>query len=278
MSEVIIFDRIQLRRGTTTDLASVNEVLREGEACVELTTGKFKIGDGSTAWNSLAYQGIWTLADIRAALDLLGSTAPGDLIRKGASGWERLPIGSNGQGLVVASGLPTWGSSGASAMSKLGEAVTASSVTALTLSGIDSTGFKSLRVVVRADNATASAANLSVYFATGGGAVDTTVTNYWRHSITATSSAPASGVANDAILFNMEASDGSVMVMDLVRDNDGRWRGMTRAHRAIWTSPKQTLSAFAWTTNGELTSIQLSSSVANSLLSGGCSIVAYGTN
>lgn len=109
MSEVIIFDRIQLRRGTAADLTSVNEVLRAGEACVELTTGKFKIGDGVTAWNSLPYQGIWTLADIRQALDLLGSTAEGDLIYKGAAGWTRLAKGSDGQVLTLAAGVPAWG-------------------------------------------------------------------------------------------------------------------------------------------------------------------------
>lgn len=47
--------QIQLRRDTAAAWASVNPTLLDGEAGVENDTGKFKIGDGSTAWNSLAY-------------------------------------------------------------------------------------------------------------------------------------------------------------------------------------------------------------------------------
>ena len=47
--------RIQLRRGTSEALATVNEVLLAGEIGIETDTGKIKIGDGTTAWNSLKY-------------------------------------------------------------------------------------------------------------------------------------------------------------------------------------------------------------------------------
>jgi len=46
---------IQLRRGTAAQAASDNPTLLSGEVGVETDTGKFKIGDGSTAWNSLPY-------------------------------------------------------------------------------------------------------------------------------------------------------------------------------------------------------------------------------
>ena len=49
--------RIQIRRGTAAALAAVNEVLLAGEMCIETDTRKYKIGDGSTAWNSLEYAG-----------------------------------------------------------------------------------------------------------------------------------------------------------------------------------------------------------------------------
>lgn len=49
--------RIQLRRGTSEALTAVNEVLLAGEMCLETNTGKYKIGDGSTAWNNLEYAG-----------------------------------------------------------------------------------------------------------------------------------------------------------------------------------------------------------------------------
>lgn len=47
--------RIQWRRGTAAQWTSVNPVLSEGEAGYETDTGKFKLGDGITAWNALDY-------------------------------------------------------------------------------------------------------------------------------------------------------------------------------------------------------------------------------
>ena len=47
--------RVQVRRKTAAGWTSSNEVLLQGEIGLETDTGKFKFGDGSTAWNSLAY-------------------------------------------------------------------------------------------------------------------------------------------------------------------------------------------------------------------------------
>lgn len=47
--------RMQQRRGTATEWTSVNTTLAAGEIGFETDTSKFKIGDGSTAWNSLPY-------------------------------------------------------------------------------------------------------------------------------------------------------------------------------------------------------------------------------
>jgi len=46
---------IQLRHDTAANWTSVNPVLFSGEAGVETDTSKMKLGDGSTAWTSLAY-------------------------------------------------------------------------------------------------------------------------------------------------------------------------------------------------------------------------------
>jgi hypothetical protein len=48
---------IQFKRGTAAQAATANPVLAAGEPGFETDTGKFKIGDGTTAWNSLAYAG-----------------------------------------------------------------------------------------------------------------------------------------------------------------------------------------------------------------------------
>jgi len=47
--------KIQLRRDLSSNWASTNPILAQGEPGVELDTNNMKIGDGVTAWNDLAY-------------------------------------------------------------------------------------------------------------------------------------------------------------------------------------------------------------------------------
>ena len=47
--------KIQVRRGTAAAATAANEVLSAGEFGYETDTGKLKIGNGTTAWNSLPY-------------------------------------------------------------------------------------------------------------------------------------------------------------------------------------------------------------------------------
>lgn len=49
--------KIQLRRDTAANWSANNPIPSAGEPCFETDTGKLKIGDGSTAYNNLAYQG-----------------------------------------------------------------------------------------------------------------------------------------------------------------------------------------------------------------------------
>jgi hypothetical protein len=46
---------VQHKRGTAAILAANNPVLAAGEIGLETDTNRTKIGDGSTAWNSLPY-------------------------------------------------------------------------------------------------------------------------------------------------------------------------------------------------------------------------------
>lgn len=48
---------IEFRNGTAAAWTSANPVLSQGEPGVETDTQLFKIGDGTTTWNSLSYQG-----------------------------------------------------------------------------------------------------------------------------------------------------------------------------------------------------------------------------
>ena len=48
-------DKWQNRRGTASAWTTANPILDAGEVGVETDTGKFKIGDGTTQWNTLDY-------------------------------------------------------------------------------------------------------------------------------------------------------------------------------------------------------------------------------
>jgi hypothetical protein len=49
---------IQLRGDTAANWTAENPVLAEREMALETDTDQFKVGDGVTAWNSLAYGGV----------------------------------------------------------------------------------------------------------------------------------------------------------------------------------------------------------------------------
>jgi hypothetical protein len=66
-------DLIQFRRDTSANWTSANPVLAQGEIGLNLTTGQYKIGDGSTAWNSLAYG---SLSGAVGGLDFTETTDP----------------------------------------------------------------------------------------------------------------------------------------------------------------------------------------------------------
>lgn len=52
----LIVQTIQWRHGTAAQWTAANPVLLTGEPGYEDDTGKYKIGDGTTAWTALAYQ------------------------------------------------------------------------------------------------------------------------------------------------------------------------------------------------------------------------------
>lgn len=48
---------IQFRRGSSSQWSQANPVLLDGEPGIELNTGKFKLGTGTSTWNNLEYAG-----------------------------------------------------------------------------------------------------------------------------------------------------------------------------------------------------------------------------
>ena len=72
--------KIQLRRDTAADWTSNNPTLAAGEFGWESDTNRFKIGDGSAAWNSLAYADtLKTLGDLAVTGSTISAPSNGDL-------------------------------------------------------------------------------------------------------------------------------------------------------------------------------------------------------
>lgn len=65
---------IQVRRDSAADWTSANPTLASGEHGLETDTGKFKIGNGSTAWTSLAYAKSGAAPELHASTHESGGT------------------------------------------------------------------------------------------------------------------------------------------------------------------------------------------------------------
>lgn len=77
--------QIQLRNDTSANWTSSNPTLAQGEMGVETNTLKFKFGNGSTAWNSLAYapySALSALSDVT-----ITSAATGQVLTYDGSKW-----------------------------------------------------------------------------------------------------------------------------------------------------------------------------------------------
>lgn len=114
--------RLQNRRDTAANWTSNNPTLAAGEIGYETDTSKFKIGDGSTAWNALAYA---YTAGTAGATGPTGATGP-----SGAQG-PAGATGATGPGGVDAINAQT-GTTYTFALSDKDDLVTASNASAQT--------------------------------------------------------------------------------------------------------------------------------------------------
>ena len=115
------FKRILLRRDTSSNWTSGNAVLASGEVGYETNTGKFKIGNGATAWTSLSYAsvpiGLSVLNDLSDVT--ITSAANGDFLRWNGTAWvndavnlSTDTIGSYVESLVAGTGVTLTNNSG----------------------------------------------------------------------------------------------------------------------------------------------------------------------
>jgi hypothetical protein len=72
-----VVTQIQARRGTAAQWTSANPTLAAGEWGYETDTGKVKIGNGSTVWNSLGYTGAGDIEGVTASTGLTGGGTTG---------------------------------------------------------------------------------------------------------------------------------------------------------------------------------------------------------
>lgn len=96
--------KIQIRGGTAAQWTTANPTLSEREMGVETDTLKFKIGDGSTAWTSLAY----SYGDTQTRVQSTASTAT---LTPNVDSYDFAIITAQAEALSIAAptGTPTQG-------------------------------------------------------------------------------------------------------------------------------------------------------------------------
>jgi len=105
--------QIQYRRGSTADWATVNPVLAIGEPGYETDTGKFKVGNGTTAWNALPYSsgptgptGTTGATGATGPTGAVGATGPTGAVGATGPTGEQGPTGPQGiQGIQGVQGI-----------------------------------------------------------------------------------------------------------------------------------------------------------------------------
>jgi hypothetical protein len=267
MADVVIPYRFRVKRDTAAAFTAANTLLLSGEIGLETDTRRYKIGDGTTAWNSLPYSSAATIADTRRILDLLGSTAEGDIIYKGPSGWTRLAKDADGKILKLASGLPAWanesggGGGGSGAMEHVATVnVTGSAVSSVSVTGLDLAADGAYMVLVGFANPAGSLSAYRLFYNS-----DTALSSYYRQSLASNHTSNNSARGNVADILEAEASAGVMATIWIATDGSGRARAVAHASRHNPSSIIMQLMAHAWTTVDNVTSLQLASSVANAI-------------
>ena len=99
--------QIQLRRGTASQWTSANPILAEGEMGVELDTGRWKFGNGTSTWSILSYGSGAALLDGDKGDISVSNTGTTWLIDAGAVTYAKMQAASTTSRLLGASTTST---------------------------------------------------------------------------------------------------------------------------------------------------------------------------
>ena len=99
--------QIQLRRGTASQWTSANPILAEGEMGVELDTGKWKFGNGTSTWSILSYGSGAALLDADKGDITVSGTGTVWTIDTGAVTYAKMQAASTTSRLLGASTTST---------------------------------------------------------------------------------------------------------------------------------------------------------------------------
>ncbi len=99
--------QIQLRRGTASQWTSANPILAEGEMGVELDTGKWKFGNGTSTWSILSYGSGAALLDADKGDITVSGTGTVWTIDTGAVSYAKMQAASTTSRVLGASSTST---------------------------------------------------------------------------------------------------------------------------------------------------------------------------
>jgi hypothetical protein len=200
--------RVQLRNDTSSNWTSANPVLSIGEMGIETNTAKYKIGDGTTAWNSLAYSS-------------LPSTA---LTSGGALGTPSSGTLTNTTGLPISTGVSGLGTGVATFLGTPSSANLASAVTDETGSGALVFATAPTLSAPILTNATLVAAEeltsvTGTGFATGTNNVDVLTASVYYYNSNATASGTINVRGNSGTTLNSILPVGASLTVAVIIQN-----------------------------------------------------------